>query len=137
MTTSRRNKVLVVDDDALTLKTLGVALECRGYEVVLRNSAIGTSATILSERPEVALLDVEMPGLRGDKLVQLLHRNTVGPIPWVIFHSSLPQTQLDRMARASSAAGAIHKTDLQSFLFSFESLLARLRASGTRDEKAR
>jgi DNA-binding response OmpR family regulator len=132
-----RNKVLVVDDDSLTLKTLGVALESRGYAVILRNSAIGTNATILSERPEVAILDVQMPGLRGDKMVEHLNKNTIGPIPWVIFHSSLPQKQLDLMARTWNAAGAIHKTDLQSFLACFETLLARLRATGTRNEKMR
>jgi DNA-binding response OmpR family regulator len=137
MTHPCRNKVLVIDDDSLTLKTLGVALECRGYAVILRGSAIGTNATILSEKPEVAILDVEMPGLRGDKLVELLNKTTTGPTPWVIFHSSLPQTQLDHLARNSNAAGAIHKTDLQSFLASFETLLARLRATGTRNEKPR
>jgi DNA-binding response OmpR family regulator len=123
MSRPKRTKVLVVDDDATTLSTIGIALECRGYEVILRGSAIGTSAAIYSEKPDVAVLDVEMPGLRGDKLAQLLIKNASGYSPKVVFHSSLPQAELDRLARDSNAAGAIHKADLQSFLASFEKLV--------------
>jgi CheY-like chemotaxis protein len=124
-----RNRVILVDDDATTLKTLGIALESRGFEVVLRNSAIGTSSVVLEKRPEVAILDVEMPGLNGDKLVPLLKKNGGAEMPWFIFHSSLSQTQLDRLVDQTGAAGAIRKTDLQSFLKGFESLLTKLRGA--------
>jgi CheY-like chemotaxis protein len=124
MNRPKRTKVLVVDDDATTLSTIGIALECRGYDVILRGSAIGTSATIFAEKPDVAVLDVEMPGLRGDKLAHLLTKNATSYVPRVVFHSSLPQADLDRLARESNAVGAIHKADLQSFLASFEKLVA-------------
>lgn len=122
-----RNKVLVVDDDETTLQALTVALEARGYVVIAREHTIGTGATIRKELPEAAIFDVEMPGLRGDALVRLLAKNPGVPMPWVIFHSSLPAAELDRMVRETRAAGAIPKSDLRSFLVAFEALLARLR----------
>lgn len=122
-----RNKVLLVDDDEATLTALTIALEARGYKVVARQHAIGTGATIVHERPEAAVFDVEMPGVRGDALVRMLERKPGLLMPWVIFHSSIAQKELDRMVRETRAAGAIQKSDLRSFLAAFEQLLTRLR----------
>jgi FixJ family two-component response regulator len=70
------------------------------------------------------LLDVEMPGLSGDGLAELLagRRETVG-VP-VIFYSSRAPTLLLETVRESGARGAIQKTGgRHQFLSQFEALL--------------
>jgi CheY-like chemotaxis protein len=100
-------KVMVVDDDATTLSVLTALLEDEGYSVVGRTEALGTSSAIHREQPDVAVLDVRMPGLGGDRLARLIIESN--PNVMVILHSSLPATELQKLSRASGAAGFVEK----------------------------
>lgn len=56
-------RVLVADDDAAVVETLTAVLETEGIAVVATASdAAGAVAAALEHRPDVALVDVEMPG---------------------------------------------------------------------------
>src|SRR5690242_20012919 len=61
-----RKTILVVDDSPVVLELTGSALEGAGYKVVLRSRGEGTVAAVLQERPDLVLLDVNMPRLSGD-----------------------------------------------------------------------
>ena len=100
-------KVMLVDDDATTLTVLTAMLEDEGYEVVARTEALGTSQAIHREQPDVAVVDVRMPGLAGDRLAGLIVKSN--PTVTVILHSSLPAAQLERLSRESGAAGFVQK----------------------------
>ncbi|MFT3926822.1 MAG: response regulator [Myxococcales bacterium] len=117
----RRRKVMVVDDDPTVLNGVAAFLEAAGYEVVARAEALGTMVAISRENPDIVVMDVEMPGLSGDAISALLARRK-HPL-CVIFHSSRPRSELERMARETSARGAIPKGDLREFLTKFEALL--------------
>jgi len=120
-------KIIVVDDDATTLRVVGAALQSRGHDVVERDKAIGTTLAILREKPDVVLLDVRMPGLGGERLAALI-RSGNGPHPIVILHSSLPSDELDRLALSSGAAGAVRKCgDPAVFVQQFDQIVARAR----------
>jgi CheY-like chemotaxis protein len=101
----QRFKVMVVDDDATTLEVTSVMLEQRGYEVVRRDSALGTTMAILRERPEVVLLDVHMPGLTGDRLAELVTPRKGKRAPLVILHSGSNRAELEQLATRCGAAG--------------------------------
>lgn len=64
--------VLVVDDDEVFRTRLGRALESRGYDV--RLAADGAEAVELAaeESPELAILDLRMPGLSGLEVLKAL-----------------------------------------------------------------
>src|SRR5262249_26271874 len=68
--TTRRMRFMVVDDDPVVLEVTRERLSFMGYDVIVRESALGTSAAILRERPDVVLLDVNMPSLSGEQLAQ-------------------------------------------------------------------
>ncbi|NUP07400.1 MAG: response regulator [Polyangiaceae bacterium] len=127
MKSRTRDKVMLVDDDEVVLQSLTIGLEARGYTVVTRSQSIGTGAAILTERPEIVVLDVQMPGLSGDALLQVLKGKSGFPMPWVVLHSSLPVDELLRIARSANAAGTIVKSDVRTFLDAFEALLTKLR----------
>jgi DNA-binding response OmpR family regulator len=117
-------KIMLVDDDRTTLEILGALLETRGYSVVQRDTAIGTTQAILRESPDVVLLDVRMPGLSGDKLAELISARSVNP-PFVVLHSASPKEELEQLARRCGAAAAIEKTpDPKAFLVRFDALIA-------------
>ena len=75
-----------------------------------RNDALGTSAYILREQPDIVVLDVNMPGLRGDMLAALLHRNAPTRTPALVLYSSLPSSELREVAAKCGAAGFVEKT---------------------------
>jgi diguanylate cyclase (GGDEF)-like protein len=69
-TSLKRGRILLVDDQAQNRDMLGRRLERRGYEVVLRESAIGIEADIAAEQIELVLLDWMMPGRSGHDALQ-------------------------------------------------------------------
>lgn len=61
----RAPKILVIDDKLDTLLLLRELLSSRGYEVITSNEAHEVKEIIHSERPDLILLDVVMPGKSG------------------------------------------------------------------------
>ncbi len=116
--------VMVVDDDPVTCQVISTILRARGYQVSVRAEALGTMAAVSREKPDVIVLDVNMPGLSGDALARLV-ANKQGDATQVILHSSQPESQLRALAREAGALGGIEKGDPRTFLPAFESLLAR------------
>jgi DNA-binding response OmpR family regulator len=119
-------KVMIVDDDAVALEVAAAVLEDRGYRVLRRDSALGTLLAIRREKPDVVLLDVHMPGLNGDALSKLVMEANSARAPIIILHSVTAAAELDQLATACAAAGAIEKTaDPGAFLQRFQAIVAR------------
>jgi two-component system response regulator AtoC len=57
--------VLIVDDEALTLRTLGRALGDEGFEVFLAMSGEEALPILADEKPDFALLHVVLPAMDG------------------------------------------------------------------------
>ncbi len=62
---ARLGRILLVDDQAQNRDMLGRRLERRGYEVVLRETAVGIEGVIAAEKIELVLLDWMMPERSG------------------------------------------------------------------------
>jgi two-component system, OmpR family, response regulator len=106
--TGRPKKIVLLDDSDLIRDLVRETLEAQGYEVVDTNTPFGFSNMLRREKPDLALLDVTMPTLRGDKLAEIAIQSGVA-CPIVLF-SDRPAAELDTMAKAVKAAGYIRKT---------------------------
>lgn len=116
--------VLVVDDSELTLELVRGGLEKRGYRVTTLDNPIEMSTVIRSEQPEIIVLDVRMPLLSGDKVIEILKKYRFSSDIPVILYSDLDESELDDMARRTRAAGFIKKTgDLALLAAEIERLL--------------
>jgi CheY-like chemotaxis protein len=104
-------KILVIDDDAQYLKLTTRVLRSAGYEVVTRSEVIGTSAVVASERPDMVLIDVDMPALDGDRLALLIQRSMAHP-PLLVLVSGINPKALAERALACGANAAITKEEL-------------------------
>ena len=62
--------VLIVDDEALTLRTLGRALGDEGFEVFLAMNGEEALKVFAEEKPDFALLDVVLPGINGIEVLR-------------------------------------------------------------------
>ncbi len=68
-------KVLIVDDDESTVKFLSAALEENGYEPVGAYDGREGLEKVISENPDLVLLDVMMPKKTGFVLFKQLRRD--------------------------------------------------------------
>lgn len=75
-----KRKVLVVDDNAKIVEVLAAYLETEGYEVAVAYD--GPSALQAAERmrPDIALLDVMLPGVDGIELTRRFQREWDMPV---------------------------------------------------------
>ncbi|MGH2408510.1 MAG: response regulator, partial [Candidatus Limnocylindrales bacterium] len=58
-------RILVVDDVAANVRLLEAVLAANGYEVVTASSGAEALEAIVTQPPDLMLLDVQMPGLTG------------------------------------------------------------------------
>ncbi len=67
-------RILLVDDNADTTEALGLLLESEGHEVKRAQSGPEALAIVESFTPDVALIDISMPGMDGMELARLLRQ---------------------------------------------------------------
>lgn len=69
------NKILIADDHELIIKGLKLVLEEQiGCEIVTANNGEDALTLIRSERPELVILDIDMPKLSGFEIANILYR---------------------------------------------------------------
>lgn len=68
-------KVLVVDDDLPSGKTMMWAMEAMGHEVRLVQDAQSALDVIRSFTPDIVLCDIRMPGMQGYELCERMKGN--------------------------------------------------------------
>ncbi len=76
----RARKVLVVDDDDVIREVAKVALEVvGGWQVTTAVNGPDANSWPRTERPDVVLLDVMMPGMDGPRTAAALHDDPLTP----------------------------------------------------------
>lgn len=76
----RSMRVLIVDDDPPSLKMTAFLLGQEGYEVLTADNGLDALRLVEEDMPDLAILDVMMPGLDGLQVTQRIRRNTNLPI---------------------------------------------------------
>ncbi len=109
-----RHTVLIVDDHPSFRATARAVLEADGFEVVgeARDGAEGVELA-RSLRPEVVLLDVQLPDTTGfDVVAHLAGMN--GGAPAVVLVSSRDASDYGELIARSGARGFVPKGELSS-----------------------
>ncbi|PQZ84833.1 MULTISPECIES: LytTR family DNA-binding domain-containing protein [unclassified Brevundimonas] len=117
-------KVLIADDEPLALARLKQALACIPEVELAAAARSGEDALqlIRSLQPDIAVLDIEMPGLDGLGVVSRLSPSD--PVPEIIFVTAFTQHAVD--------AFALNAADYLTKPFEFERLRAAIRRARTR-----
>jgi CheY-like chemotaxis protein len=65
-------RILIVDDNATNLKLVAYLMKAHGYDVDSALDAEGAIEAIGRRRPEVILMDIQLPGIDGLELTRRL-----------------------------------------------------------------
>ena len=121
-TGSAAARALVVDDDPGLLGLLERLLELEDLDVTAVMSGEAALAAAREERPDLAILDVNLPGLSGYEVCRAL-RELYGPTLPIVFVSGARTEPYDRVAGLLLGAD-----DYLVKPFALDELLARVRA---------
>ena len=86
MLVKKNIKILIVDDDRITLGIQSKILSYKGYEVFVRDNASDIFNTFEEYHPDIILLDQHLPFVSGSAAIRLLRSQMLSrPIPIIYF----------------------------------------------------
>ena len=116
-------KVLIVDDSALTRRSLRQILETGGYEVVEAEDGLSALERYYLDRPDVVMLDLVMRGMYG---LDVLHKlRELDADARVVVVSADIQSSSQELADQAGAKAFINKPfDKAEILVALDTALA-------------
>ena len=114
-------KILIVEDEPDTLKLLKESLEQEGFQIITASDGIKAEELVLSEKPDLIILDVMLPKRNGFEVCQKLKQNKeIFSIPIIMLTA---KTQY-----GDKLTGFLHGAlDYLTKPFGIEELLSRVR----------
>lgn len=121
------NRILLIDDDDLILKSVENLLKNQGYQVVLATDGYEALERVKTLDFDLIICDMRMPGMNGIETVQNirqeLRRNGKKNIA-EIFLTGYAEQDLVKQARQMKVKGYIYKPfDLKEFLMTIRRAL--------------
>jgi DNA-binding response OmpR family regulator len=131
-----RRRIVIVDDDPALLGTAAALLERAGFEVFTCLTTFNRLNFIMEHKPDLVLLDVNMPMVTGDEIYRLMQDHARLRDYPVVFFSSNEEGELRRLVNRTGARGFISKSEVGS---NFASKITRIldRIKGAPVETAR
>ncbi len=83
-------KILIIDDEEMTVQLIGILLERRGFEVIKASNAEEGLKKAYRNQPDLVLLDIMMPDMDGWEVCRRLRELSDVPI---IFLTARDETQ--------------------------------------------
>jgi len=101
--------ILVVDDNAINLKVLRLLLQAEGYDVHTAIDAEQALESLLSFRPRLILMDIQLPGMDGIELMRRLKADPATRGMTILAVTAYAMKGDERKALAAGCDGYIAK----------------------------
>jgi DNA-binding response OmpR family regulator len=108
--TPRTPKILLIDDDPLIVEGMKAYFQMLGIDVLTSSSVFEIPFLIGREKPDVVLLDIGMPVLDGEKIMQSLTERVRLSTRFILF-SGRSRRELAVMAEQLGAVDCISKAE--------------------------
>ena len=122
--TTKKNHILMVDDDRLVLATLANGLERAGYRVSKAESV--TEAEVMldnHELPDMVILDVHMPDREGLMLTDRLQQ--LGQIPFIMLTAHADENIVARASESGAVGYLVKPVDITQLIPAIQAGLSR------------
>ena len=105
-----KRKVMLIDDNIISLMVTAEVLSTHGYTVAKTASAQGCIAKIEYEEPDVVLVDPAMPRLPMDRLLETIRNGDMEKDVSVVLFSDQPAKVLIETSQAKNMNGYFSKS---------------------------
>ncbi len=105
--TRRSKSVILVDDDRSVAEMYRLGLELHGFRVTIAGSGHDMFASLQDRAPDAIVLDYDLPGAKGDQVLEMIRRDDRTRSAVVFMLSNFPATYrgaIDRVFRAGAIA---------------------------------
>lgn len=127
----RRARVLVVEDNVDAAESLGMLIELLGHEVRVVHNGPAALDAIRREPPEMALVDIGLPGMDGYEVARSIRACPRGAITVLVALTGYGRDEDKQQARA---AGFDHHLTKPVDMDALRDLLGRLQTSHLRSD---
>jgi DNA-binding response OmpR family regulator len=118
--------ILIIDDDELYGMSLLDRLKNERWSAAFHHGPFGTVNAIRAAHPRLLILDLNMPGLEGTRIHELMRKRSDMSRTKVLLLSSTDTVELTRIANENGFDGALHKSANRAELVeAIERLLGR------------
>jgi DNA-binding response OmpR family regulator len=111
-----KKKVLIVDDDPVVLEMVRDYLKTLDLEAHTFDRSLGTSNEVARVKPDLVIMDIEMPALKGDKLCEILRQEEDLKDLKILLYSVLDEKELIKIAFNQGADDYLSKSSDMSTL---------------------
>ena len=108
-------KIVIIDDEKFFCEFLSFVLKKEGFDVKCYTDSKEALLNIVSDKPDLILLDLAMPEMNGFSLLEYLKKDLKEIHPKILIVTNLKYTDSgmpidDNYAKLIGAQGIIHKT---------------------------
>jgi PleD family two-component response regulator len=107
---------LLVVDDSADVRKLAVHALSGEHEVFAIDGWVQAAHYVMQYEIDLILLDINMPGLNGDKVAEILMKHVKSKPVNIVLFSTMDEAELRRTAKKVGAIGYIPKTFDGNFL---------------------
>lgn len=105
-------KVAIVEDDQAIAQMYRIKFEAEGYEVdTAENGKIGL-ALAENMKPDIILLDLMMPEMNGDEMLEKLRKTTWGKNTKVVILTNMGEQEIPEEVKELGVVAVILKADM-------------------------
>ncbi|MBX3011838.1 MAG: response regulator [Caldilineaceae bacterium] len=117
-----QHKVFVVEDNETNAYTLADYLQAHGYEVKVAHNGIDALAQLRETKPDLILMDIQMPGLDGLAVMQQVRKEVIlQNVPIVVLTALAMPGDRDRCLAAGADEYLSKPVSLQRLFYLIES----------------
>lgn len=121
-------RILIVDDELQIRRFLRISLASQGYEVIEAESGEQALAAVYMQAPDVVLLDLGLPDMDGQEVLQGIRAQSAVPVIVV----SVREREEEKVLALDNGAN-----DYVTKPFGIKEMLARIRAVMRRSQQAK
>jgi CheY-like chemotaxis protein len=108
--------ILIIDDSEIVLAHAKALFEAVGHKVVTHTESLGLLTQVVNAQPDVIILDLNMPNMGGEKVIEVLRRFMPHKLPPIVLHSSESELMLRDVVARTKVSGYVRKGESTELL---------------------
>jgi len=104
--------IAIIEDDPAIAQMYRFKFEAEGYDVQTAENGVLGLALSENMKPDIILLDLMMPEMNGDQMLEKLRATDWGKLPKVIILTNMGEQEIPQAVRALGVSDIILKADM-------------------------